>query len=742
MNKTININLGGYPFIADEDAYDYLSNYLRIIKNHFRNSSGYAEITADIESRLAELILVRLKDRSIVTMVEVKSAIEVMGTPADFGAENDGTTNTSSNTGSSYTNTTYSTGKKIFRDGEDRVLGGVCAGLAAYFGWDSVWVRLIFGISFFVFGFGFLFYIILWVIVPKATTSSDRLAMRGEPINFSNIARTVEHEVSNLGSTIRNLGDEYDKKKTDGNYGSYSSEVLAESRAKYEGQKNALGSGLSKGFSLLGQLITALFVFIKGIGRPVLFLAALFAAFILAVLWFGFMTAYIHMYPLSDYVFGAGSGWATLGSVNVFFLISIPLVALGLFIARILFRTKINDYIKAGMGAFWILNLFSAGLVAANVTKEFGESAETRNEVPLNISGDTLMITLPANTGLNDSWVNFNDIKIKGAKDHLMFPIRLNIRKGDNKEFRLIKTISSRGGDDAEAVQLANNISYNINPTSNVLEFEPYFKLPKGSKWRVQQVEFDLKVPEGKYVRFGEHTFKIINDLDVSDEDDMPWDKEGRVLQMTKDGFICPDYIKSNNEEKKFSNADFKKVSVEGPVKVEIIQGNKYSVVVMSNRHGWKKFDVTQSGTTLYVKNDIDEEDGGDTDFRILITMPNLESLVLEKTKQVTVRDFTQRDMTIDARGDFDMKAAIEVENLTIRQEKCRLDLTGKGNNAKIRLDDDANLDASRYETKTVDITLENSAEARINATEKVNQRNDGGDLRVEGGAKMNKEEE
>ncbi len=741
MNKTININLGGYPFIADEDAYDYLSNYLRIIKNHFRNSSGYSEITADIESRLAELIQARLKERSIVTMAEVKSAIEVMGTPEDFGAESDSTHNP---TGSAYTNTTYSVGKKIFRDGEDRVLGGVCSGLAAYFGWDSVWVRLIFGISFFVFGFGFLFYIILWVIVPKAVTSSDRLAMRGEPINFSNIARTVENEVSNLSSTIRNLGDEYDKKKTTGSssYGGYSNEVLAESRAKYEGQKNALGNGLSKGFSFLGQIIAAFFTFVKGIGKPILFLVAIFAAFILAVLWFAFMTAYVHVYPLSDYLFGAGSAWATLGSINIFFLISIPLVALGLFIARILFRTKVNDYIKAGMGAFWILNLFSAGLVAANVTKEFGESAETRNEVPLNISGDTLMIMLPANTGLNDSWVNFNDVKVKGMNDHLIFPIRLNIRKGENKEFRLIKTVSSRGGDDAEAVQLANNISYNINPTSNVLEFEPYFKLPKGSKWRVQQVEFDLKVPEGKYVKFGEHTFKIINDLDVSDEDDMPWDKEGRVLQMTKAGFICPDYIKSNSEEKKFSNADFKKVNVDGPVKVEITQGNKYSVVVTSNRHGWKKFDVTQSGTTLYVKNDLDEDEGDDSDFKVIITMPSLESLVLEKTKQVTIRDFTQREMVIDARGDFDIKAAIEVEDLTLRQEKCRLDLSGKGKNAKIRLDDDANLDASRYETKTVEITLENSAEARINATESVNQRNNGGDLKVEGGAKMNKEEE
>jgi phage shock protein PspC (stress-responsive transcriptional regulator) len=738
MNKTININLGGYPFIADDDAYDYLSNYLRIIKNHFRNSSGYAEITADIETRLAELIQARLKERSIVTITEVKSAIEVMGTPEDFGAESDGTT---SNPNTNYTNTTYSVGKKIFRDGEDRVLGGVCAGLAAYFGWDSVWVRLIFGLSFFMFGFGFLLYIILWVIVPKAKTSSDRLAMRGEPINFSNIARTVENEVSNLGSTIRNLGDEYDKKKTSGESGYYSQATLDESRAKYEAQKNALGSGLSKGFSLLGQLIGALVNFIKGIGRPLLFLAALLGAFILAVLWFGFMTAYIHLYPFSGYVFGAGSGLANLGAINLFFLISIPLVGLGLLIARILFRTKVNDYIKAGMGAFWILNLFSAGVVAANMTTEFGNSAETKNEVPLSIVGDTLTIALPPNTSLNDNWVNFNDFKMKGATDHLVFPVRLNIHRGDNKEFRLIKKISSRGNDDNEAVQLANNISYNINPMGNRIEFEPYFKLAKGSKWRVQQVEFELKVPEGKYVRFEEHTFKIIDDLEVSDEEDMPWDKEGRVLQMSKNGFICPDYIKQNSEEKQYSFNDFKKVNVEGHVKVEITQGSKYSVVVTSNRHGWKDFDVKQSGSTLYVKNDVDEDDSDDTDFKVLITMPSIESLVLEKTKAVTIRDFTQREMVIDARGDFDIKATLEVEDLTIRQEKSRLDLVGKGKNVKIRLDDDAQLEAARYEVKTADITLESNTSARLNATESVREHNNGGDLKVEGSAKVNKED-
>lgn len=207
MNKVININLGGYPFTIDDDAYDHLNKYLEAIHLHFRNSEGYEEITADIESRLAELFQESLSDRPIVNLKDVKGAISIMGTPEDFGAESidDQDNNKSSK---------YKTGKRLFRNTEDEVIGGVCSGIAAYFGiQDPLWVRIAFIIFTISGGFGIPLYIILWAVVPKAVSSSDRLAMRGEPINISTIGNIIEEEFGNLSTKVSELGEELAGKK-------------------------------------------------------------------------------------------------------------------------------------------------------------------------------------------------------------------------------------------------------------------------------------------------------------------------------------------------------------------------------------------------------------------------------------------------------------------------------------------------------------------------------------------------
>ena len=106
------------------------------------------------------------------------------------------------------------TGKRLFRDPEDKVIGGVCSGLATYIGVkDPVWVRLTFAILFFSAGIGALPYIILWIALPEAKTAADRLAMEGEPINVSNIARSVEEELGHLKKAITDLGEELKSKK-------------------------------------------------------------------------------------------------------------------------------------------------------------------------------------------------------------------------------------------------------------------------------------------------------------------------------------------------------------------------------------------------------------------------------------------------------------------------------------------------------------------------------------------------
>ena len=214
MNKIFNINLGGYPFTIDDDAYVALDKYLSTIKRHFSSSEGCDEIISDIETRIAELFNEELKGQPIVGMREVEKVISVMGRPEEFGAAEE--TASFSDKSRSYTQSgrEYKTGKRFFRDGDNKVVGGVCSGLSAYFGIeDPVWVRIAFAIGIFVGGIAVPLYLILWAAIPEAKNSGDKLAMKGEKINVSNIAKKVEEELNNLSDTISELTKDFGAKK-------------------------------------------------------------------------------------------------------------------------------------------------------------------------------------------------------------------------------------------------------------------------------------------------------------------------------------------------------------------------------------------------------------------------------------------------------------------------------------------------------------------------------------------------
>lgn len=209
MNKVFNINLGGYPFTIDDDAYDHLRSYLKTIHDHFRQSEGYEEITTDIESRMAELFQEKLEGHPIVTLSDVKNVIAIMGTPEDFGADPFEEEAPKSSSGKKKGKFRIKTGKRMFRNPEQEVIGGVCSGIAAYFGiQDPLWVRLLFIALFFTGGFSVLPYIILWAVLPRAETASDRLAMRGETANVSNIGKIIEEELEHVSQKVHELGDE------------------------------------------------------------------------------------------------------------------------------------------------------------------------------------------------------------------------------------------------------------------------------------------------------------------------------------------------------------------------------------------------------------------------------------------------------------------------------------------------------------------------------------------------------
>lgn len=202
MNKTININLGGYALTIDEDAYETAGNYLNTLTRHFGNTEGAADIMQDIETRMGELIQRNKGTRTIVSKMDIVDAIAVLGTPEEL-KDVDFTESMQDKKQKTGTTFQIKTGKRLYRDGDDKIIGGVCSGLAAYLGvQDPIWVRVGFVLLGLAGGASFAVYALLWAIVPTARTVSERLEMMGEPTNVNNIAKKVKEEIEDISDKI------------------------------------------------------------------------------------------------------------------------------------------------------------------------------------------------------------------------------------------------------------------------------------------------------------------------------------------------------------------------------------------------------------------------------------------------------------------------------------------------------------------------------------------------------------
>ncbi|WP_308762647.1 PspC domain-containing protein [uncultured Bacteroides sp.] len=190
MKKTLTVNLGGTVYHIDEDAYILLDNYLNNLRYHFRKEEGADEIVRDMEARIAELFDEALRGGlQVITIKEVEEVIARMGKPEEL---NDGEEENASASGEkAYGTESTGTSRRLFRNPDDRVLGGVVSGLAAYFGWDVTWTRIVFILAGFLIHGLILAYLLAWIIIPQARTATEKLQMRGEPINVENIGRTV-----------------------------------------------------------------------------------------------------------------------------------------------------------------------------------------------------------------------------------------------------------------------------------------------------------------------------------------------------------------------------------------------------------------------------------------------------------------------------------------------------------------------------------------------------------------------
>ena len=194
MKITVSINLGGYSFNIDEDAYAELKRYLRNLELHFAGEESSSEILSDIEARMSEIFRTKLTSyKQVINIADVNQVISVLGAPEDI-SDNEGPTARDKFSSPGY--------HRMFRDTDHRVIGGVCAGISAYWNIELWLVRLIFFVLAMM-GVGILIYLILYIVLPEARTTAEKIAMKGNPVNIHNIKDSVKQEFETVRKNMK-----------------------------------------------------------------------------------------------------------------------------------------------------------------------------------------------------------------------------------------------------------------------------------------------------------------------------------------------------------------------------------------------------------------------------------------------------------------------------------------------------------------------------------------------------------
>jgi phage shock protein PspC (stress-responsive transcriptional regulator) len=518
MKKTVNINLGGIIFHIDEDAYASLQNYLESIKKHYSKEEGCEEIASDIESRIAELI--QEKSIQIISVSDVEKLISIMGNPESYEdneEEEEATKETSGATG------TKKAKRRIYRNTDNEIIGGVCSGIATYFNIDPVIIRLLFVLGLFM-GGGVLVYIILWAIIPEAKTTTEKLQMKGEAVNAENIKKTIQKEFENLKSTIEKVDAEDQKNKV----------------------KKMFQSIATFFFSIFGYL----FKFIGKFLGIILLIMGVFLSFMIVANLFGSGDSMIHIngnhihpFNLSQYfplIIDQPNlqGITALGFV---LFIGVPIIQIIWLAVRILFSIPKQSHTTRGiMAGCWLMGIACIIYVSTKAAGNFQNESYSTQVVELDVYSDTLNLELADNEYFNTHQERVSFYFDEELETLLSTDIELDIKRATGNNFELkIKKISN-GKSQKQAKINASKINYDYAIEDNMLYFDNFLSLEQEQGYRFQSTELILYVPEGKTVYLDSSIKHFIYDVDnTTDTHDRRM--ANHHWSMESEGLTCTD---------------------------------------------------------------------------------------------------------------------------------------------------------------------------------------------------------
>ena len=603
MNKVININFQGRVIPIEEPAFEELKLYIESLRNHFINEEGKEEIINDIENRIAELFTEKLKagQSTFISVEHVAAIIASIGRPEQFDdvtiEENHTSTSSTSSTPSTPSTPQPSAGKfnpsseprgSLYRNSNEKILGGVCSGLGAYLRIDTtivrvlfamltvgsfgfglvlyivlwailperfmnhtavtrklyrdadqkvfggvasgiaqyfniaVWIpRLIFALPFILgafeglfhwvhfrgaitlpFGTWFLIYLILWIVVPKAVTASEKLEMKGEKVDLESIKNKVQDEMQGVK---KNFTDNAGKWKEE--LGSKATEFGQEAKETARRFAGEAGPAIRRSGGGFGRFVVGVFKFI------VFFILAVFAIAMVAGL-VALFAGFNMLLPLKDFAVNSSQiqtyAWATL-----ILFIAVPIVALVQWLVRRIAGSKFKSpYIGLTFGVLWAFGWASLTMLVATVSKEFKRPGQLTSAVALvqpssgrlkvefkNAEGKYYPLDLDWDDNDEQDRYRSSDVMLSANEDSVLLRnIRIKLEKSRDDSFHVTLIKRARSSSPRNAEIIAEQISYAVEQYDSILSLPDAFPITTKNKFHNQQVIVKIEVPVGKEI--------------------------------------------------------------------------------------------------------------------------------------------------------------------------------------------------------------------------------------------------
>ena len=534
MNKTVNINLAGTFFHIDEDAFGKLSRYLDAIRRSFSDLNGQDEIIKDVEARISELFSEKINDISqVITIKQLDEVIAVMGQPEDYMVDEEIFEDASPNQKSQ--SRSQSSHKQLFRDEDNKFIAGVSSGLGHYFSIDAIWIRL-FWIASILLGFGapILVYILLWILIPEALTTSEKLKMNREPVNISNIEKKIKEELENASNKIKEVD--------------------------YDMYKENTQKGATIFFSTIGKIFAGIFnVFGKFFGLILIILSLSIIIGLIVGLFttgtFGIVSGGFEIFDyLSIVLIDSFPFWLLV--LLVFLIVVIPAFSLFILGLKLIITNlkSIGTTAKIILFVLWICSIIGLSVLGVKQATEQGYDGDyiTENRISIK-ANDTLKLKMLSNNRYEYDASRSGSFYLKSDEDgnKIIYSndIRLIVRSTNDSVATVFLEHKAEGSSFDNAKERAEAIDYKYTFNNNTLTLNSYFTTDIVNKYREQEIEIVLYLPLGTILFADKNTYSYHSNSSRYNDILRNGDEE-KYLLIQKSKTICLDCPKAGENKK------------------------------------------------------------------------------------------------------------------------------------------------------------------------------------------------